>query len=378
MTGADGVPRQTAYVVGPFGAATRTAGRDSLPYGAHHLREHGYAVTYSDPSASYPIRVARLSRPLRVVHRLFGKPVLAPVLEPIRLLRANLVVSIFEDNISALTWVVRLRSRLPGRDRRMSVLVVCWLAEDIHRMTARERRRWRRRLSIFDRVLVFSSNQVDLLRDGLELRSGLVTMVPFGVTVPVPDRQAPPAATHRPTAGLVLSVGTDRGRDFQTFVAALSDFPAPVTVVTNAEHAGRLRDTGGIRVYGPIERSEYLSLLNEAEVVVCPSLPFAYPTGQTVLLEALASGRPCVVTRSAALDDYVTDGVDVKLVPAGDPAALRAAVDELRSNATLRASLSRAARKSGAQFTEARMWSAIVAASAQRVDPAERHGSDRG
>ena len=91
----------------------------------------------------------------------------------------------------------------------------------------------------------------------------------------------------------------------------------------------------------------------------------AYPTGQTVLLEALALGKPTIVTRSPALAEYVTDGVDTILVEPHQPAELRNAIEKLLADPVLRESLATNARRTAERFTEAAMWQAV----AERVAP---------
>jgi glycosyltransferase involved in cell wall biosynthesis len=48
-----------------------------------------------------------------------------------------------------------------------------------------------------------------------------------------------------------------------------------------------------------------------------------------VVVEALSQGLPVVATRAAAIPELVVDGVHGRLVPAGDPAALAAAIEAL-------------------------------------------------
>ena len=87
-----------------------------------------------------------------------------------------------------------------------------------------------------------------------------------------------------------------------------------------------------------------------------------YPTGQTVLLEAMALAKACVVTDTPAMREYAEHDVTALLVPPHDPAALRDAIDRLVDDPDLRHRLGHAAR---AQVTAwggaAAMWRGVGA-----------------
>ncbi|MBA2331858.1 MAG: glycosyltransferase family 4 protein, partial [Actinobacteria bacterium] len=59
---------------------------------------------------------------------------------------------------------------------------------------------------------------------------------------------------------------------------------------------------------------------------------------------AMAHGRPVVATAVGGLPDAIADGETGLLVPPGDPAALRAAIERLLGDADLRLRLGTAAR----------------------------------
>jgi glycosyltransferase involved in cell wall biosynthesis len=81
--------------------------------------------------------------------------------------------------------------------------------------------------------------------------------------------------------------------------------------------------------------------LAAADIVVVPSLLEGFGL---VALEAMAAGRPCVVSRTGGLPEIVEDDDSGILVPAGDVTALTSALDRLVSNPDLRARMGRRGR----------------------------------
>jgi glycosyltransferase involved in cell wall biosynthesis len=90
------------------------------------------------------------------------------------------------------------------------------------------------------------------------------------------------------------------------------------------------------------ERGEARELLAGLDVFVLPSLWEGLPL---VLIEAAALGKPIVATSVDGSREIITDGETGLLVPAGDPAALAAAVRRLLDDPALAARLGAAARK---------------------------------
>jgi glycosyltransferase involved in cell wall biosynthesis len=62
------------------------------------------------------------------------------------------------------------------------------------------------------------------------------------------------------------------------------------------------------------------------------------------MLEAMAVGKALVMTRTPGLDEFVVDGETARLVPAGDPTALRAVLAELLADEPQRRRLGANAR----------------------------------
>jgi glycosyltransferase involved in cell wall biosynthesis len=98
-----------------------------------------------------------------------------------------------------------------------------------------------------------------------------------------------------------------------------------------------------------VSHDELRDLYGRATVVVVPQRRDGYLYGSeggglTALLEGAASARPLVVTARTLLEEYVTDGENALVVPAEDPAALRAAIERVLGDRALAARLGGAAR----------------------------------
>lgn len=96
---------------------------------------------------------------------------------------------------------------------------------------------------------------------------------------------------------------------------------------------------GNVRFLG--SRDDVPSLLPALDVFVLGSRFEGLPIS---LLEAMAAEVACVSTRVGGIPEAITDGVEGRLVPAGDPAALADAITEVLLDRDERASLAVAGR----------------------------------
>lgn len=137
---------------------------------------------------------------------------------------------------------------------------------------------------------------------------------------------------------LVATVANLRAnKDYPTMLAAarrLADAGEPVQFVSVgqgplARELEKERDELGLaerfRFLG--YREDPIRVLAGADLFCLSSRFEGLPIA---LLEAMAAGLPVVATRVGGVPSVVTDGTEGRLVPAGDPAALAAAVAEFR------------------------------------------------
>jgi phosphatidyl-myo-inositol dimannoside synthase len=184
-----------------------------------------------------------------------------------------------------------------------------------------------------------------LAADALELGARDVRVIPSGVTVPelVGEPEEPPHVLY------VGRLSEEKGvRELEEAARGL-----PLVVVGD----GPLRWVFPQAV-GFVPPSELGPYYERAAVVVVPSRREGYGV---VAREAMAYGRPVIATAVGGLVDAVEDGVTGLLVPRGDVAALREAMQRLLADAELRRKLAAsAARVAGRRFSVAAAVQATV------------------
>lgn len=92
---------------------------------------------------------------------------------------------------------------------------------------------------------------------------------------------------------------------------------------------------------GPLPHSGIYPWFRSLNAFVLPSVSEGCPN---ILMEAMASGVPCVATNTGAVEDLVEDGVSGLVVPWGDSMALTKALGRIANDQRLAQSLGRAAR----------------------------------
>jgi glycosyltransferase involved in cell wall biosynthesis len=168
-----------------------------------------------------------------------------------------------------------------------------------------------------------------LAQDARALGASEVRVVPSGVEVPtaVADPEEPP---H------VLFVGRlSEEKGVPELLEATEGVPRVIV------GDGPLREAVP-EAKGFVPPSQLGLYYERAAIVVCPSRREGYGV---VAREAMAYGRPVVATSVGGLVDAVEDGVTGFLVPPGDPAALRSALERLLGHAQRRRRLGEAARE---------------------------------
>jgi glycosyltransferase involved in cell wall biosynthesis len=229
--------------------------------------------------------------------------------------------------------------RRAGRLRPPLVYVAIGLPERLARLRSeRMRRLYASALGSCASVAAYSQHEADDLRSWL-VRFGFsprVAFVPFGVD----------SAAFRPQPGSatvdVVSVGTDPHRDFALLLRVATRMPdVGFRIVASRDHLRGLASVpANVAIENDIPFEEMRRRLVEARVVALPVRENSYSGATTVLLQAMALGKPVVVTRTNAIaTGYgLVDGENCRLVAPGDDAGFeRALADVLRDEFHARA-----------------------------------------
>ena len=121
----------------------------------------------------------------------------------------------------------------------------------------------------------------------------------------------------------------------------------------------------GVRWLGEVSHDEVLALFGSARAVVVPSV-WADPC-PTVVLEAMAAGRPVVAAASGGIVDMVLDGQTGLLVPPGDPGALASALADLLRQPQRAAAFGVAGRERAREFTVSAVVTRLEAMYAEAI-----------
>lgn len=281
---------------------------DRWPYGLDRLAGHGFALSAADPYQGGTVgrQAARVAR-----------------------------------GLGHYEWLetARMESQAAGAE-----LCVCWderigvpsallgrvpVATGVIALTDRgaaQRRVAGAALRRAHQVWALSTAQLPLLRDEAGVPAGRLHHLLFGIDC---DFFTPGDAQPRP--GLVASAGNDQHRDHATVVRAMALVrrrvpDARLEIATH--HPIEVPADLGIR-HPQLSHGDLRELYRRSQVVVVALHPNLHVSGVTVALEAMACGRPVVITGTPGMTDYVVHGEWGRLVPPGDPEALARAIIDL-------------------------------------------------
>jgi glycosyltransferase involved in cell wall biosynthesis len=182
-----------------------------------------------------------------------------------------------------------------------------------------------------DALVVYASEQARFAVEELGYRPEQVVLSHFMVDTGFwrPDAVTP-AEHGRP---LLCAVGQER-RDYPTLVDAVRPLDVDVAIAAVSPWSKYQDSSAGLDVPANVtargyELFELRQLYADAAFVVVPLEDTDFQAGITTILEAMAMGKAVVCTLTRGQTDVVIDGENGLYVAAGDPVALRQAIERL-------------------------------------------------
>jgi glycosyltransferase involved in cell wall biosynthesis len=316
-------------------------------FGLDELRAHGAEVRHNLEREGRPPLWARLlSRTLnRLLAALGGYGGdFASMLASLRTANSADVVFATTDTVG-LPLVLLKRA---GLVRPPLVYAAIGLPERLEHLRGRRTQRlYRGAFRRVETLVVYAESERDRVRSWLGADAPRVVFVPFGVDV---DAFAP---TEPGSVSVdVVSVGADPRRDFELLLAIAARHPElSFHIVAARDRASSLRATPNVTVESDLPLETVRERLAAARVVALPVQANSYSGATTVLLQAMALGKPVVVSLTDAISAgyALEDRVNCRLVGPGDVDAFERALLETLTGADASVSLGSRARESVAR-----------------------------
>jgi hypothetical protein len=190
-----------------------------------------------------------------------------------------------------------------------------------------------------DKWIVIRRGDIDMLVEQFAVSPAKCVFVPF------PAERADVEAS----LGDYIYAAGSAHRDWPTFVSAVTRVGRPAIVSSGPRLTGT---PASIDARDPVPADEGRRLAAAARIVVVPMLDTFLPSGPLVVVDAMASGKAVIASDVNGTRDYIENGVNGWLVPAGDASALADQIGAVIDDEQLLTRIGAAAAKAHAGVDE--------------------------
>ncbi len=215
--------------------------------------------------------------------------------------------------------------------------------------------RWHLEIAAVDRIVVLGGpEQEEMFSERLSVPRRKFKFVPYHHTLY--------DSVSSVSEGDYIFSGGDYTRDYVSLIRAVDGLPCRLLIVArNRRYFQTIQIPKNVEVL-TTSPERFEELLAGAKLVVLPMLPgLAHSGGQTVLLNALALGKPVILAEDGSLTNYLSPGVEALMVRPGDPLALRKAIVRLLEDPELARNLGKNAKCASDRYTPEAFFSRVFA-----------------
>ena len=244
---------------------------------------------------------------------------------------------------SSLLFLMPFRALFKGKAKYvfLNMSLNRFLVVNSKNVLLRKISRWL--VSRLDRIVSLSTSQMNELDIRFGIPKEKLSYVPLGVDISFYQLK------YGGRKDYILSVGKDNGRDYETVVKVAKQMPQiQFRLVLEKRNLASIRSIPpNIEVLCNVNIVELCRMYNEAALLLLITHRDGHEdgsdcSGQTVLLDAMATGLPVIATKKAYIQDYAVDGSEIILVEPYDASGIKKTLETI--TAEKKKSLARAAR----------------------------------
>jgi len=193
-----------------------------------------------------------------------------------------------------------------------------------------------------DGFITLSKEEAEAMKKKYPKKADAILFLPFAC-----DTEYYKPVENIKEEDFILSVGRDPGRDWLTLCMAVSGLGVRCKVTAKKRHLEAVGNVPKEIEHHDFSTKELLEEYTKARVVIIPLNPpwVNDSMGCSSLVEAMAMGKAVVATDTITMRNYITDGVNGRLVPQGDSGVLRVVIEELLQDEEQRKKLGSNARE---------------------------------
>ena len=202
----------------------------------------------------------------------------------------------------------------------------------------------KRSIKNLDHLAFFGPADRDYVLDNYKLSKNKTSLIKFGVDT---DFWKP---SRKLSEKFIFSIGQDPNRDFETLMNAKVNYPIKIHTSLKLkipDNNNQIFITKGSFYNSTLSDIELKKIYQKALIVVVPLKDVFQPTGYSVTLQAMACGKPVILSKIKGLwaPKILKHNFNCVLVPPGDADSLQKCINELVSNKNRYSYISKNARK---------------------------------
>lgn len=188
------------------------------------------------------------------------------------------------------------------------------------------------------KVICYSKLETEEYCKLFKLKDTCFRFIPYGLNIHGIDQ-----VFH--TENYLFSAGRSQ-RDYHTLIRACVKLPYELRIVCDSyDILPKDIDYTNIKILRNCYAEEYIDQLRKSRLVVIPLKTDNISAGQMVLLQAMAFGKPIIITRTKTTDEYVHHLQNAYLVEKNSDYELKCAIELILTNDDLYKKLSFNARE---------------------------------